>query len=135
MNVRESARFATRGVVANKLRSLLTMSGILIGVAAVIILVAAGNGASAAVKNSISSLGSNTLTITPISTRRGRSGRRGGGGGGRGRVRGRGGGGASGGGRRAGGARAGRRWRRRAARGAAGTRHRRQRHPHPDARS
>ena len=38
-----------RGVVANKLRSVLTMSGILIGVAAVIILIAAGNGASAAI--------------------------------------------------------------------------------------
>jgi putative ABC transport system permease protein len=34
-------------VVSNKLRSALTMSGILIGVAAVIILIAAGNGASA----------------------------------------------------------------------------------------
>ena len=50
MNVRESARFAVRGVLANKLRSLLTMSGIIIGVAAVIILVAAGTGASAAVQ-------------------------------------------------------------------------------------
>ena len=46
MNVRESARFAVRGVLANKLRSLLTMSGIIIGVSAVIILVAAGTGAS-----------------------------------------------------------------------------------------
>ena len=47
MSMRESARFAARGVLSNKLRSLLTMSGILIGVAAVIILIAAGNGASA----------------------------------------------------------------------------------------
>jgi putative ABC transport system permease protein len=42
MTWRESLRFAIRGVLANKLRSLLTMSGILIGVAAVIILLAAG---------------------------------------------------------------------------------------------
>ena len=46
MNVRESAVFAVRGVVANKLRSALTMSGILIGVAAVIILISAGTGAT-----------------------------------------------------------------------------------------
>ena len=60
MNIPESTRFALRGVLANKLRSLLTMSGIIIGVAAVIILIAAGNGASAAVQQSISALGSNT---------------------------------------------------------------------------
>lgn len=83
MNVRESARFAVRGVLANKLRSLLTMSGIIIGVSAVIILVAAGTGASATVQKSISSLGSNTITITPVSTGAGgRTGGRGGGGGG-----------------------------------------------------
>ena len=80
MNIRESARFAVRGVLANKLRSLLTMSGIIIGVSAVIILVAAGTGASATVQKSISSLGSNTLTITPVST--GAGGRTGGGRGG-----------------------------------------------------
>ncbi|MBN9102237.1 MAG: ABC transporter permease [Pseudonocardia sp.] len=68
MNLRESARFAVRGVMANKLRSLLTMSGILIGVAAVIILIAAGTGASASVQKSVSSLGSNTLTITSTTT-------------------------------------------------------------------
>ncbi len=98
MNLRESARFALRGVLANKLRSLLTMSGIIIGVSAVIILVAAGTGASAAVQKSISSLGSNTITITSISTSAGgRTGGRGGGGLGGGF-----GGGAGGGGARAG---------------------------------
>ena len=83
MNVRESARFALRGVLANKLRSLLTMSGIIIGVAAVIILIAAGNGASASVQQSISALGSNTITVTSTSTG---AGNRGGPGGGGGRV-------------------------------------------------
>ncbi|MFC4950511.1 ABC transporter permease [Pseudonocardia sp. GCM10023141] len=68
MNLRESFRFAVRGVTANKMRSLLTMSGILIGVAAVIILIAAGTGASAAIQKSISALGSNTLTVTSAST-------------------------------------------------------------------
>ena len=90
MNVRESARFAAAGVLANKLRSLLTMSGIIIGVAAVIILVAAGNGASAAIQKSISALGSNTLTVTSTSTGAG------------GRTAGRGGGGLFGGGARGG---------------------------------
>ncbi len=79
MNLRESARFALRGVLTNKLRSLLTMSGILIGVAAVIILIAAGNGASIAIQSSISSLGSNTLTVTSTSTAAGGRGRGGGG--------------------------------------------------------
>jgi putative ABC transport system permease protein len=98
VNVRESARFAVRGVLANKLRSLLTMSGIIIGVSAVIILVAAGTGASAAVQKSISTLGSNTITITSVSTGAGgrTAGRGGFGGGGFG-------GGAAGGGVRAGG--------------------------------
>jgi putative ABC transport system permease protein len=81
VSARESVRFATRGVLSNKLRSLLTMSGILIGVAAVIILIAAGNGASSAIKSSISALGSNTLTVTSASTAGGR--RAGGGAGGR----------------------------------------------------
>ena len=65
MNVRESARFAVRGVAANPLRSALTTLGILIGVSAVIILVAVGTGSSRAVQESISRLGSNTLTVTP----------------------------------------------------------------------
>ena len=59
-----SASFALRGVSANKLRSALTTLGILIGVAAVIILVAVGTGSSAAVQNQISKLGSNTLTVS-----------------------------------------------------------------------
>jgi putative ABC transport system permease protein len=60
----EAARFAVRGVTGNKMRSALTTLGILIGVAAVIILVAVGTGSSAAVQQQISSLGSNTLTVT-----------------------------------------------------------------------
>nr|WP_196790942.1 ABC transporter permease [Motilibacter aurantiacus] len=62
--MRESARFAVRGVAANKLRSALTTLGILIGVAAVIILVAVGTGSSRAVADSISALGSNVLTVS-----------------------------------------------------------------------
>jgi putative ABC transport system permease protein len=68
MNVRESARFAWLGVSANKTRSALTTLGILIGVAAVIMLVAVGTGSGKAVQDSISQLGSNTLTVTSGST-------------------------------------------------------------------
>ena len=72
----EAARFAVRGVAGNKMRSALTTLGILIGVAAVIILVAVGTGSSAAVQSQISSLGSNTLTVSSSS---GGTGGRGGG--------------------------------------------------------
>ena len=63
MNPFETVRFALRGVTANKLRSSLTVLGILIGVGAVILLVAVGNGAQVAIQKSIESLGTNTLTI------------------------------------------------------------------------
>ena len=55
-----------RGVTANKMRSALTTLGILIGVAAVIILVAVGTGSSVAVQNPSSRLGSNTLTVRAL---------------------------------------------------------------------
>lgn len=77
MNLPEATRFAVRGVGANKMRSALTTLGILIGVASVIILVAVGNGSAKAVEDSISALGSNTLTVTPNGTQ---AGGRGGGG-------------------------------------------------------
>ena len=68
MNLGESARFAIEGVTANKLRSALTTLGILIGVAAVIILVAVGTGSTASVEASINQLGSNVLSVTSTST-------------------------------------------------------------------
>src|SRR5262249_28557943 len=64
MSLYETIRFAVRGVTANKLRSGLTVLGILIGVAAVILLVAVGNGSQRAVQRSIERLGINTLTVT-----------------------------------------------------------------------
>jgi putative ABC transport system permease protein len=54
---------ALRGISSNWLRSLLTMLGVLIGVAAVIVLLAVGTGSSEAVAKSINSLGTNTLTV------------------------------------------------------------------------
>jgi putative ABC transport system permease protein len=68
MNVPETARFAWQGVTANKPRSTLTTLGILIGVAAVIVLVAVGTGSSRSVQEEINSLGSNTLTVQASST-------------------------------------------------------------------
>ncbi|MEW2444727.1 ABC transporter permease [Micromonospora marina] len=64
MSLLEILRFAGRGVAANKLRSALTMLGILIGVAAVILLVAVGNGSAQAVSRSIEALGTNTITVS-----------------------------------------------------------------------
>jgi putative ABC transport system permease protein len=59
----EAIRIALRGVGSNKLRSALTVLGILIGVGAVIVLVAVGTGSSAAVQSRIQALGTNTLTV------------------------------------------------------------------------
>ena len=59
----ESIRIALQGMLANRLRSALTMLGILIGVGSVILLVAVGNGSSKAVQKQIESLGTNTLVI------------------------------------------------------------------------
>ena len=56
---------AWASLIANKLRSLLTMLGIIIGVAAVIALVSIGNGVKQDIENSISSLGSNLLVVLP----------------------------------------------------------------------
>ena len=64
MGFGEVFRFAVRGLRANKLRSGLTTLGILIGVGAVILLIAVGQGSGAAVQARISSLGSNLLTVT-----------------------------------------------------------------------
>jgi putative ABC transport system permease protein len=76
---REVLRFAVRGLAANKLRSGLTTLGILIGVGAVILLVAVGNGSSKQVQKNIERLGTNTITVTPSTS--GGGGRGGGGGG------------------------------------------------------
>ena len=65
MRLRESFSFAIRGVIANKMRSLLTMLGIVIGVGAVIAVVALGRGAQQAVNDRISSLGTTMLTVIP----------------------------------------------------------------------
>ncbi|OFZ88879.1 MAG: multidrug ABC transporter substrate-binding protein, partial [Betaproteobacteria bacterium RBG_16_66_20] len=63
MNVLGLLRVAMRALAVNKLRSLLTMLGIIIGVAAVIVMIAVGAGAQKRVEEQIRSLGSNLLLI------------------------------------------------------------------------
>jgi putative ABC transport system permease protein len=65
MLVGETIRVALGALRANKLRSLLTMLGIVIGVAAVIAVVALGNGAQKAVNDRIAALGTTLLTVNP----------------------------------------------------------------------
>jgi len=59
----ETLRLALTGIFANKLRSGLTILGMTIGVASVIVLIAVGNGSSKAVQSSIEALGSNVLLV------------------------------------------------------------------------
>ncbi len=63
MKAAEVMRFALHGLSANKLRSALTTLGVLIGVGAVILLVAVGNGTSKQIQANIERLGTNTLTV------------------------------------------------------------------------
>ena len=71
MNLRESFLSALGALVANKLRSLLTMLGIIIGVAAVITMIAIGEGSQKAIIERIQALGSNLLFISPGAQRGG----------------------------------------------------------------
>src|SRR4051794_41288936 len=65
MRLTEAMRSALSAIGANALRSLLTMLGIVIGVAAVIAMVAIGSGARSLVGKQIRSLGANLAIITP----------------------------------------------------------------------
>jgi putative ABC transport system permease protein len=64
MNLREALRIALRGLRAHRLRSVLTMLGIIIGVSSVILLVAIGNGVQSSVNEKIQPL-ANLITIVP----------------------------------------------------------------------
>ena len=65
MNFIESFRVAVRALLANKVRSTLTMLGVIIGVSAVILLVAIGAGVQGQVTSTIQGLGSNVLFVFP----------------------------------------------------------------------
>jgi len=64
-------KVAGQSIAKNKLRTLLTMLGIVIGVGAVIVMVAIGNGAQTAVQKQISSLGTNLIIVMPGAAQQG----------------------------------------------------------------
>jgi len=68
MYILPAVKIALRGLRVNKMRSGLTMLGIVIGVAAVITMLAVGEGAQASLAKSIASLGSNLVMVLPGST-------------------------------------------------------------------
>ena len=63
MKINNVLDYAIKNIKSNKLRSFLTMLGLVVGISSVILLVGIGNGASNNVKNEVSSLGTNVLTI------------------------------------------------------------------------
>ncbi|MBQ9681945.1 MAG: MacB family efflux pump subunit [Neisseriaceae bacterium] len=63
--LRESFKMATRAIVGHKMRSFLTMLGIIIGIASVVLVVALGNGMQKSVLAEISAMGTNVLDIYP----------------------------------------------------------------------
>ena len=65
MNLLEGLRVALSGLVANKLRSSLTMLGVIIGVGAVITMVGMGEGARQDIETRIQGMGTNLLMIRP----------------------------------------------------------------------
>jgi len=65
MNFYESLRTALSSLASNKLRSVLTMLGVIIGVAAVVSMVSLGQGARVQITEQIGELGSNVLTVVP----------------------------------------------------------------------
>ncbi len=65
MDVLENVRIALRALSANKLRSILTMLGIIIGVGAVVGLLAIGNGAAASITSQVQGIGSNLIQVIP----------------------------------------------------------------------
>jgi putative ABC transport system permease protein len=69
MSLFEAIRIAANGLLANRLRSTLTMLGITIGVAAVILLVAVGNGEAVQINSQIQSLGANVIYVYPSNAR------------------------------------------------------------------
>jgi putative ABC transport system permease protein len=71
MDILESIRSALSGLSANKLRSVLTMLGIIIGVGAVIALLSIGQGVQAAITQQIQGIGSNLIFVLPGTFRAG----------------------------------------------------------------
>ena len=64
MSIIETLRIAFRAIGTNKLRSGLTMLGIIIGVAAVVALMAAGQGATSGITSRVEGMGTNLITVS-----------------------------------------------------------------------
>jgi len=71
MKIADSLRIALRGLSANKMRTGLTMLGLIIGVAAVIALMSVGKGAEASIVAQIQGMGTNLLFVSPGTTQQG----------------------------------------------------------------
>nr|WP_034552515.1 ABC transporter permease [Carnobacterium funditum] len=64
MNIKENFKMAIDSILANKLRSFLTMLGIIIGIAAVIAILAVGNGATSKITDTFDDLGASTISVS-----------------------------------------------------------------------
>jgi putative ABC transport system permease protein len=71
MRILNLLKISLKAIVLNKLRALLTMLGVIIGVASVIAMLAIGEGSKQSIKAQISSMGSNMITIRPYAERQG----------------------------------------------------------------
>ena len=71
MSIKNLLKVAITAILSNKFRSFLSMLGIIIGVAAVIIMMAIGQGSKQSVKEELSKMGTNLLTLRPGADRRG----------------------------------------------------------------
>ena len=71
MNIPNLIKVSLKAVANNKMRSFLSMLGIIIGVAAVIIMMAIGQGSKESIRSELSTMGTNLLTIRPGADRRG----------------------------------------------------------------
>ena len=71
MNILNLFKVSLRAIASNKMRSFLSMLGIIIGVAAVIIMMAIGQGSKESIRAELSTMGTNLLTIRPGADMRG----------------------------------------------------------------
>lgn len=70
MNIKSVLKMAFQSIISNKMRTFLTMLGIIIGVFSVIVLISIGQGATASVIDSISSMGSNIISVNVFDRRK-----------------------------------------------------------------
>ena len=64
MKFTQAIKMAMKSILSNKLRSFLTMLGIIIGISSVVTLIGIGNGSKQAVENAIEGMGTNLLTVS-----------------------------------------------------------------------